>query len=296
MKIGIDWGGTKIEAAMLNDTGEIIWRKRLPTPQGDYQSCLEVVRGLVSEIETKESIKASVGIGIPGSVSPVDARVRNANSEWLNGQLLEQDITKLLDRPVRIANDANCFAVSEAVDGAGAGAHCVFGVIIGTGVGGGIAFDGKPHEGRTKIAGEWGHTPLPLSRDDPSPYHPCWCGRLGCVETYLSGRAFAQEHLKAFGQDINAETIIDKMRDGDQSAKTSFDLYTKRFARALSVIINIVDPDVIVLGGGMSNVSELYEVLPQEIDAHIFSDVFYTPIRQAVHGDSSGVRGAAHLW
>ncbi len=296
MKLGVDWGGTKIEVAALTHSGVIVWRERQATMRDDYHGCIRLVRDLVLKAETEIGAATSVGIGIPGTISDRTGRVKNANSEWLNGKPLDQDLASALGRPIRIANDANCLAVSEAVDGAGQGAHVVFAVIIGTGVGGGIAVDGKALEGRSKIAGEWGHTPLPRDAGDETPDTICWCGRKNCLETYLSGTGLAHDYARQSGEDVVAEIVIERMRSGDPVAASCFQMHNARLARALAGVINILDPDIIVVGGGLSNVDELYDAVSGQIAEFVFTDYFDTPIKKAAHGDSSGVRGAAWLW
>jgi fructokinase len=276
MRIGIDLGGTKIEGIALDDAGQVLLRRRVPTPRGDYAATVAAIAALVGEIESATGDRGSVGVGIPGALSRVSGRVKNANSTWLNGQPLLDDLQVALGRPVRLANDANCFALSEAVDGAGRGARVVFGVILGTGVGGGIVVDGRLLEGPNAIAGEWGHNPLPLPAGDDLPLRACWCGRAGCIETYLCGPALSRE------RDIDGEAALTR--------------YEARLARALAGVINLLDPDVIVLGGGVSNVDRLYTNVPRLWGAHVFSDHVDTRLARHVHGDSSGVRGAAWLW
>jgi fructokinase len=294
--IGIDLGGTKIEIAALDSQGQFLLRERVPTPQGDYSATLQAIATLVHSAESRLNVLGlPLGIGTPGSVSPLTGLMRGANSTVLNGQPLLQDLQTLLDRPVFMQNDANCLAVSEAVDGAGAGSAVVFAAILGTGVGGGLAFNGRVLTGRNAMAGEWGHNPLPWPTHDELDTAPCWCGKSGCIETWLSGTGFAQDHSRATFTALTAPEIIDAMRTGDTAALASFERYCDRLSRALAQMCNLLDPDVIVLGGGVSNVSELYERLPSLIKRHVFSDVFTTPIRPAKHGDSSGVRGAAWL-
>ncbi len=294
-RIGIDFGGTKIEAAALDASGEVVARERQPNP-GGYDQALQTVADLVRDIEAKAGHGASVGIGIPGSISPRTGLVRNANSLWLNGRPFADDLAKALGRPVRVANDANCMALSEAVDGAGAGAKgVVFGVIVGTGVGGGIVDGGRLINGANGLAGEWGHTPLPWMTDqDKAP--PCWCGRKGCLETYVSGVAFEADYQRSTGRRRSAPQIMDDARQGERWAAAAFDRYVDRLARGLAVIVDIIDPEVIVLGGGMSNVDELYDRLPREMTPYVFSDVWSAKVLQSRHGDSTGVRGAAWLW
>jgi len=295
IRIGVDFGGTKIEAAALDAGGHIIARLREPNP-GGYDAALATLRSLIDRIEAKVGAAASVGVGLPGSVSPKTGVARNANTTWLNGRPFREDLAAALGRPVRVANDANCLALSEAVDGAGAGANVVFAVILGTGCGGGVTAGGKLIEGLNGVGGEWGHMPLPWPDGDELPAPTCWCGQTGCLELYCSGTGFQNDFRRVTGKTALGADIIAAMRAGDADATAAFARYTDRLGRALAVVVNIIDPDVIVLGGGMSNVVELYDGLRPVIAGRIFSDVFETPIRQAVHGDSSGVRGAAWLW
>ncbi len=276
MRIGIDLGGTKIEGIALDDHGHELVRRRVPTPQGDYAGTVAAITALVCEIEQGTGQRGTVGVGMPGALSRVTGRVKNANSTCLNGQPLQADLAASLAREVRLANDANCFALSEATDGAGAGARVVFGVILGTGVGGGIVVDGRVLEGPNAIAGEWGHNPLPVSDEHDLPLRPCYCGRAGCIETYLCGPAL--------------------MRDGGAADSAAMARYEARLARALAGVINLLDPDVIVLGGGVSNIARLVETVPALWQAHVFSDHVATRLVRNLHGDSSGVRGAAWLW
>ena len=273
LRIGLDIGGTKIEALALDAAGREVFRKRVPSPRGDYAATLAVVSSLVSEIG-----EGSVGAGIPGALSQITGRVKNANSTWLIGKPLKEDLEKALGRPVRLENDANCFALSEATDGAGKGAAVVFGVILGTGVGGGICVNGKVLTGVNAIAGEWGHNPLPLPGADDLPLPACYCGRLGCIETYLSGPGLARDHERRTGTRMSPQEIA-SLAD-----------------RALASVINVLDPDVIVLGGGMSNVGRLYTEVPRLWKRYVFSDHVATRLAPPAHGDSSGVRGAAWLW
>lgn len=296
MRIGVDLGGTKIEIIALGEQGEIIARERRPTPAGDYAATLQAVCRMVTEIEAPAGYRGSVGIGIPGAVSPHSGLVKNANSVWLIGKPIDRDLADLLDRPVRTANDANCFALSEAVDGAAAGAGVVFGVILGTGVGGGLAVEGKVVTGRNAIAGEWGHNPLPWPQPDELPSPSCYCGQQGCVETFLSGPAFERTFSEPEGRMLAAAEIVQRAAAGDRAADDALCRYENRLARALASVINIVDPDVIVLGGGMSNVERIYENVPKFWGEFVFSDRVDTPIVPPAHGDSSGVRGAAWLW
>lgn len=297
MLIGLDWGGTKIEGVALDEGGDALMRERVPTPRDDYGGCIRAVVGLVEKFERETGRSASVGFGVPGSLSPTTGLIRNANSTWLNGRPLKQDLESALGRPVRIENDANCLAVSEAVDGAGAGMRVVFAVIIGTGCGSGIAIDARPLAGRNAIAGEFGHNPLPWAAgpdEDPGP--ACWCGKRGCVETFISGQGFARDHALTTGVLTRAEAIVAQARAGDPGAGASLASYVDRLARCCATVVNLLDPDVIVLGGGMSNVEELYDALPDRITRYVFADAIDTPVRRAAHGDSSGVRGAAWLW
>lgn len=296
MRLGIDLGGTKIEIIALDAAGQILARERVATPQGDYPATLAAMVGLVAQVEARLGQRGSVGIGTPGSVSRLTGRIKNANSTCLIGQPLVQDLEARLGRPVRIANDANCFALSEAVDGAAAGAEVVFGVILGTGVGGGVVVHGRALDGPHGIAGEWGHNPLPLPAGDDLPLPPCYCGRAGCIETYLSGPGMAADHARHTGVVLDARTIVARAAAGDGAALATRQRYGERLARALAGIINVLDPDVIVLGGGVSRLEWLYEAVPRLWLPHVFSDEVRTRLVPAVHGDSSGVRGAAWLW
>jgi len=292
IRIGVDFGGTKIEAAALDAEGRVRVCRRAASPP-DYEAALATVRELVGEVEREAGAPgASVGVGGPGSPSPRDGRIRNANSTHLNGRPFQADLERALGRPVRLANDANCLALSEAADGAGAGAGVVFAVILGTGCGGGLVVDGALVEGRNGVAGEWGHSPLPWPRDDEHPGPACWCGRRGCLELWVSGPGLDRDH----GAGLTAQAVAQAAAVGDPQAGAALDRYLDRLGRGLAVVCDLLDPDVIVLGGGMSNVEALYERLPAAIAPHVFSDVFTTPVRRAMHGDSSGVRGAARLW
>jgi len=294
--IGVDFGGTKIEGAALAQGGETLARLRIPTPRDDYPGSVAAVVELVRRLEKQIGGRGSVGIGIPGVISPASGRVKNANSVWLNGQAFDRDLAEALDRPVRIENDANCFALSEAADGAAAGAHVVFGVILGTGVGGGLVVGGRLVQGRNRIAGEWGHNPLPWPDADETPGPRCWCGKQGCHEAWLSGPGLAADHQRRTGAPVQAEIVIERMRGGDHAARATFEAWLDRLARGLAQVVNIVDPDVIVLGGGLSSIPELYRDLPGQLGRWVFSDVCTTPVVPNLHGDSSGVRGAARLW
>jgi predicted NBD/HSP70 family sugar kinase len=294
--LGIDLGGTKIEIAALDGGGAFLLRERVPTPRNNYAETLRAIADLVALAETRLGVRGlPLGIGIPGSLSPLTGRVRNANSTALNGQPLREDVQALLGRPVRLENDANCLALSEATDGAGSGAEVVFAVILGTGVGAGVAVHGQVLHGRNGIAGEWGHNPLPLASDEELARPACWCGRRGCLETWLSGPGLAADHRHVSGRALTAEQIVAAMRAGDAAAAASFARYTERLACALALVVNILDPDVIVLGGGLSQVVELVEAVPRLWSPHIFSDRVRTEVKTARHGDSSGVRGAAWL-
>lgn len=296
MRIGIDWGGTKIEGLALDHDGREIARHRVPTPKGDYEGCVRAIVGLVANLEDEAGQKGTVGIGIPGAISPQTGLVMNANSTWNIGRSLDRDLEAALGREVRVENDANCFAVSEAVDGAGAGARVVWGVIIGTGAGSGIAIDGTAIGGRNRIAGEWGHNPLPRMLPDEQPGPRCFCQRHGCMETFVSGTGFERDHLTHTGRGLLAADIVAAMRKGDAAARATYGRYVDRLGRGIAYVVNVLDPDVIVLGGGMSNVDELYADLPAAISAHVFADAFETPVLKNRHGDASGVRGAAWLW
>ena len=296
IRVGIDLGGTKIEGVALDAQGQELWRQRVWTPQGDYAGTLDAIRDLVLAAEGELGALAQVGIGIPGSVSPLTGRVRNANSTCLNGQPLHQDLEARLGRSIRLENDANCLAISEATDGAGAGATTLFAAILGTGVGGGIVAHGRLLTGINRIAGEWGHSPLPQpeARDLPAP--ACYCGRLGCIETYLSGPGLAADHARRQGGTLDAVAIGLAAAAGDPACEASLQCYEARLARALAGVINLLDPDVIVLGGGLSRLGRLYRNVPARWGAHIFSDQVATRLLPARHGDASGVRGAANLW
>jgi fructokinase len=296
MRIGIDLGGTKIEGIAIGDEGEERLRQRIPAPRDDYARTLAAVAGLVQAIERELGGQGTVGVGIPGTVSPATGLIRNSNSTWLIGQPLADDLPRLLDRPVRFANDANCFALSEATDGAAAGADIVFGVIVGTGTGGGVVVNRRVLTGANAIAGEWGHNPLPSPRDGESPGCPCYCGRSGCIETFLSGPGLARDYLDRGGARVTAKEIAARAAAGEALALETLARYEERMARALASVINLLDPDVIVLGGGLSNIERLYERVPRLWAPHVFSDRVTTRLVRAVHGDSSGVRGAAWLW
>jgi fructokinase len=295
-RIGVDLGGTKIEAAALDRSGAVHCRRRVATPAGDYWATIAAVADLVRGIERQLGIAASVGIGMPGAISPLTGLVKNANSTWLNGRPLQHDLENALGRPLRLANDANCFTLSEATDGAAAGFDIVFGVILGTGVGGGLAVCGRVLAGANAIAGEWGHTPLPWPAADEIPGPPCYCGRSGCIETFLSGPGLAADHRRHTGQDLAAAAIAEAAARGDPLAVTTLERYAERLARGLAVVINLFDPEAIVLGGGLSAIAMLYQRVPLCWSRWIFSDTVNTRLLAPRHGDSSGVRGAAWLW
>jgi fructokinase len=300
LRIGIDLGGTKIEAIGLGARGKELVRRRVSTP-GGYEATLDAIAALVDEVEKIGGAKGSVGVGIPGTIVPETQLVKNANSVWLNGQPLGRDLEARLGRPVRLANDANCFVLSEAVDGAAAGAAVVFGVILGTGVGGGITVNGECIPGANLVAGEWGHNPLPWAAPDEYPGPSCYCGRTGCIEMWVSGPGFEQDHALRSGAKLSAPEIVRAATQGEPIASMSMSLYCDRLARSLASLVNVLDPDVIVLGGGMSNVPDLpervIEIVPRYVlAAGATSMTLATRIMRAMHGDSSGVRGAARLW
>ena len=299
MRIGIDLGGTKTEVIALGEHGEQCFRNRLPTPRDDYQQTIETIATLVGMAEKVTGQRGTVGVGIPGSISPYTGVVKNANSTWLNGQPFDKDLSVRLQREVRLANDANCLAVSEAVDGAAAGAQTVFAVIIGTGCGAGVALNGRAHIGGNGTAGEWGHNPLPWMDEDELRYRqevPCYCGKQGCIETFISGTGFATDYQRLSGKQREGSEIIQLVEAKDAIAELALSRYELRLAKSLAHVVNILDPDVIVLGGGMSNVERLYQTVPQLIKSFVFGGECETPLRKARHGDSSGVRGAAWLW
>jgi len=295
-RIGIDLGGSKIEGATIDATGITRIRRRVATPVHDYRGTIEAITGLTKAIEQEIGTTASVGIGIPGAVSRVTGLIKNANSTWLIGRPLQDDIETALGRPVRLAYDANCFALSEATDGAGACAETVFGVILGTGVGGGIALRRQILPGANAIAGEWGHNPLPWPEPDEIPGPPCYCGLSGCVETFLSGPAMAADHYRHTGQGLSPQQIASAAESGEPLCRSVLERYMHRLARGLASVINLIDPEVIVLGGGLSRISVLYQQVPRLWSRYVFSDRVITRLLPPVHGDSSGVRGAAWLW
>lgn len=296
LRFGIDLGGTKIELIALGAAGEELLRRRLPTPQGNYQATLKTIQELVVWAEHELGQRGSVGIGTPGALSQVTGRIKNSNSVCLNGQPLQQDLEALLERPIRLSNDANCFALSEATDGAAAGAAVVFGIILGTGTGAGIVMEGKVWAGANAIAGEWGHNPLPWPRAEELDCPACYCGRGGCIETWLSGPGMARDHRQVNGEILDPETIALRAGRGERSCEATLQRYEERLARSLAHVINLLDPDAIVLGGGLSNLRRLYHQVPQHWGKYVFSDRVETRLLPPCHGDSSGVRGAAWLW
>ena len=296
MRIGVDLGGTKIEAIALDDGGAELWRRRIATPAGDYDGTLAAIAGLVRAAEQGLSRQGTVGIGTPGAISAVTGMIKNSNSTCLIGRPLDRDLGEMLQRPIRIENDANCFALSEATDGAGRDGRVVFGVILGTGVGGGIVIDKSLLVGRNCIAGEWGHNTLPWIRQDEWPGAQCYCGKYGCIETYLCGAGLARQYQALTQRSLSANDIAAAAEKGDRAARDSLSLYRDRLARSLASVINVIDPDIIVLGGGLSNIEAIYTGLSDLILKFAFTDVLHTKIARAVHGDSSGVRGAAWLW
>lgn len=300
MRIGIDLGGTKIEGILLDDHGHECSRLRTPTPKGDYTATVRAIADLVRHLSTGCETPPSVGVGIPGAISPTSGLVKNANSVWLIGKPLDKDLETVIGRPVRITNDANCFAVSEAQDGAGQGSKVVFGVILGTGVGAGIAVNGHALGGHNAIAGEWGHNPLAwpqiLDGHDERPGPKCYCGQSGCVETFLSGPGLSRDHQLHTHHVTSGEAIAAQALKGDPAAIATLTRFEHRLARALATVINVLDPNIIVLGGGLSNIKQLYTNVPKIWHSWIFSDTCQTQLTQNLHGDSSGVRGAAWLW
>ena len=296
MLIGIDWGGTKIEGVAMEQDGRELLRLRQDTPRHDYPGCIAAVKAMIDRLEAETAQTGSIGIGIPGSLEPVSRLGKGASSTWLLGQPVEADLQAAIRRPIRVENDADCLAASEAVDGAGKGYNVVFAVILGSGAGAGIAIGGRAHHGPNNSGGEWGHNPLPFPDTTEIPGPVCYCGRHGCMETWVSGRAFEGQYAAHTGQSLKARVSIALKRKGDRLAGMLWDRYINRVARGLATVVNSLDPDVFVMGGGMSNVDELYEDLPRELAKRTFSTVFHTPILRNVHGDASGVRGAAWLW
>ncbi len=296
-RIGIDLGGTKIEGVVLARDGAELSRKRIAAPRHDYRATIAAIAGLAGDLESRAGVTCcTIGIGMPGSISPASRSVQNANSTWLNGQAFGRDLEARLGRPVRLANDANCFAISEATDGAGAGASSVFGVILGTGCGGGIVIDGRLLDGPRGIGGEWGHNPLPWAAADEHPGPTCWCGRKGCMETWVSGTGLAADHLRVTGEALDATDIAKRAAAGDAAAQATLQRHASRLARGLAHVVNLIDPAVIVLGGGVANVASLYDTLPGLMAPWIFADNPTVDIRPPRWGDASGVRGAAWLW
>lgn len=296
MRIGIDLGGTKIEAIALDDAGNELLRRRVATPSADYAKILLAIQQLIADVENTLGEQGSIGIGTPGALSPATGLLRNSNSVCMNGMPVKQDLENILQREIRMSNDANCFALSEATDGAAAGAPVVFGVIVGTGTGAGVVVNGQVLTGPNAIAGEWGHNPLPWPRDDERPGPLCYCGKHGCVETFLSGPGMARNYELISGEKLLSKDVVKKAEQGDAVAENCLQLYEDRMARGLAHVINILDPDVIVLGGGMSNVQRLYQNVPAIWGQYVFSDKVFTKLVPPKYGDSSGVRGAAWLW
>lgn len=295
MRIGVDVGGTKIEAILLDSAGNELARRRRDSPQGDYSATLFSISGIVDELEREFATAATVGVGIPGTISPGSGLVKNANSTWLIGHPLQHDLERQLNRPVRVANDADCFAVSEATDGAAKNARSVFGVILGTGVGGGLCWEGRSIHGPNAIVGEWGHNPLPWPEDDERPGPDCYCGLRGCLETFLSGPGFTRDHLQRAGEHVTPQEIYTRALGNSSTCLETLERYEHRLARGLASVINIFDPEVIVLGGGMSNIDRLYQTVPTLWQSWVFSDRVETRLVAPQFGDSSGVRGAAWL-
>ena len=299
MRIGIDLGGTKIEVIALSDSGEELFRKRIPTPRGSYPDTLAAIKSLVDDAERATGQKGTVGVGIPGTISPFTGKVKNANSVWLNGQPLDKDLSALLQREVRFANDANCMAVSEATDGAGAGKNIVLALILGTGSGSGIVINGKPHNGANGIGGEWGHNMLPWQDEEElevTKNNPCYCGKSGCVEQFVSGTGLCDDYERRSGNRLKGDEIVRLAEQGDAIAEQSLQAYERRLAKSLAAYVNVLDPDVSVLAGGVCNIDRLYTNVPKLLGDYIFGRECFTEIKKAVHGDSSGVRGAAWLW
>lgn len=296
LRIGIDLGGTKISAIGLGADDQVLVTRRVPAPRDDYTATLDALKNLVTDIEDELALSGTVGIGTPGSISPHTSVMQNANSVWLNGQPLHTDLGRRLGRPIRLANDANCFALSEATDGAARAAHSVFGVILGTGCGGGVVIDGACVVGPRAIGGEWGHNPLPWCTAEEYPGPECWCGRSGCIESWLSGPALARDHLCHTGQRLTPEQIVAHAAGGDSPAIATLERHTDRLARSLAMVINMLDPEVIVMGGGLSNMEQIYRDVPARLGAYVFADHCDVNIVPPVHGDDSGVRGAARLW
>ena len=297
MRIGVDLGGTKIEAVVLDPSGDVCWQRRVATPRGSYNGTIGAISDLVNEAERAVGVSCTVGLGIPGAISPSTGLIKNANSTWLNGHPFREDLSHALGREVRLANDANCLAVSEATDGAGAGAAVVFGVILGTGTGGGLVVNGTLMVGANAVGGEWGHNPLPWPRDDERPGPECYCGHCGCIETFLSGPALAADYARHTHEvGVTSEGVVERAERGDAPALEALARWEDRLARALATIINVIDPDVIVVGGGLSRIERVYQAVPTLWAHYVFSDQVVTRLVPAAHGDASGVRGAAWLW
>ena len=296
MRIGVDLGGTKIEIIVLDGDGAAVLRRRVPTPVADYSATVRAIAALVRSAQSQIGVLASVGIATPGALSPQTGLLRNSNSVVLNGKPLDRDIAEALEQPVRLENDANCLAISEAIDGAGAGCPVVFGAILGTGVGGGIVIEGRILTGLNRIGGEWGHNPLPWATKSERPGYRCYCGKHGCIETFLSGAGLAREYFSLSQNELLAEQIAEAEQSGEPDAVRALSTYKHRLARSLAALVNVLDPDMIVLGGGISNVETLYAGLPELIAQYAFADGIRTRVVRAAHGDSSGVRGAAWLW
>ncbi len=296
MRIGIDLGGTKIEVLAIDHQGVELARHRIDTPRDDYDATVRAIVGLVHRMEEETGRTGTVGAGIPGSISRITGMVKNSNSTWLNGRPLHKDLTAALGREVRVANDANCLAVSEATDGAAAGAHVVYGVILGTGCGGGVAIDGRVHDGPNGVAGEWGHNPLPWQKPEENPGPACYCGKRGCMEMWISGTGIALDYKEATGRTRTTREIVSDFEAGDGTAAAAVERFEDRLARGLANVINILDPDVIVIGGGVTRVKHIYQALPELLPRYVFGGEATTPINAAMYGDSSGVRGAAWLW
>ena len=297
MRIGVDLGGTKISAVVIDAGGQVHQRTRRATPRHDYPGSLAAVAGIVQDFESAAQARARVGVATPGALDPVAGTMKNANSTWLIGKPLHTDLAARLDRPLRLANDADCFALSEATDGAAAGNSPVFGVILGTGVGGGIVVDGRLLHGPNAIAGEWGHNPLPRMTAAEAPGPACYCGRRGCIETFLSGPGLTADYAAGGGaEEVAAADVAARAEAGEPAATAALERYLDRLGRALAGVVNVLDPAAIVLGGGLSNIARLYRDLPAAMASHVFSDVVHTPIRPPRYGDDSGVRGAARLW
>jgi fructokinase len=295
LALGIDLGGTKIEIIGLGEDGAVLLRRRRPSPRGSYRATLDAIRQLVAEAESELGAPATIGVGTPGAISPATGLLKNSNSTWLNGKPLDRDLADLLERPIAMANDADCLALSEATDGAAAGAATVFAVILGTGVGGGLAVHGKVLAGPNAIAGEWGHNPLPWPTADELPGPPCYCGLSGCIETWLSGPGLARDYRAHTGTEREPPAIVAAARARDPAAEAALCRYEDRLGRGLASVINLLDPQAIVLGGGLSRLDRLYAAVPANWGRYVFSDVVRTALLPALHGDSSGVRGAAWL-